>query len=128
MKPWGKFCFLVIAYGLILLHTFVPHQHANRTQGKVVIMHAGCTLPDGFGGLLERVFATDLGYGHLEDFNKSASIDLAVPLRSLLDEFVTVHIDVLSGTSKPSVPDCYIEKLKKKLILLSSGVFRAPPF
>lgn len=128
MKSWGKFGFLLVAYAFALLHTLVPHQHIAYRPGEEISVRAKCVLPQGVGGFLERVFSTDLGQGHLEDFNKSGGVDLEIPLRSVLEEILTTCacVSPLILTASPTAG--YVEKLKKKLILLSSGVFRAPPF
>ena len=129
MKPWGRFVFVFIAYGLALLHTAVPHQHPETIEGKTTISQSGCVPSESMGGLLQLVFSTDLGYGHLETFQKGADTDidfsftgvaiiaLLVPLL-VLPAVVTVYRELLGG---------YIEKIHKRLLLFSTSHFRAPP-
>ena len=129
MKPWGRFVFIIIAYGMALLHTAVPHHHAKTSAGKPMFSNAGCLYNGPDGGLLKRVLSTDLGFGHLETFNKGADAELEssgvdVSLVILFSDFPKI----LSSQESPEVfSAAYIEKLRRKLLLFSVSHFRAPP-
>lgn len=129
MYRWSRLIIVFIAYGLALIHTAVPHQHAQRSQNQPVISHGGCIFHGSMGGLLQMVLSTDLGVGHLETFKKSVGIDtdfsqLAVSLLMILTPFF--FLPVLLNLSAASCIR-YIEKLKRRLLLLSSCHLRAPP-
>lgn len=127
MKPWKRFVFVFIAYAMALLHTAVPHQHVATGDGTT-ISTAGCSLNDSMGGFLQMIFSTDLGYGHLETFQKSAGADVDFSFSAvfiivfslpLIISFTLIPVRALSWT--------YIEKRYKGLLLFSSRQFRAPP-
>jgi hypothetical protein len=129
MKPWGRFLLVLFAYGMALLHTVVPHHHSKTSGGDPVIVHNGCVLPDGEGGLLQQVMSTDLGVGHLENFNKNSDaqvvhtpgFEAVIGLMSLFNlpvSEVTGHAGYVSG---------YIEKLTRSTLLSAITSFRAPP-
>lgn len=128
MKPWGRFAIIFIAYGFALLHTAVPHHHPEVSDGQTVISQAGCRISHTTSGLLQLVFSTDLGYGHLETFQKAADPDIV---------FSTMGTPIFHVTPLTSIPAArqeirelsagYIEKLHKRLLLFSSANFRAPP-
>lgn len=128
MSAFGRLFFVALAYSFAFLHTVVPHHHADRGWRGAVIMPAGCALPSG-SGLLQKVFATDLGYGHLEDFNNTTAFQLVLPSFDVIDEWVSsILVFDTAETSSAFFADTYIEKLQRRLLLLCSGVFRAPPF
>ena len=129
MKPWVRFVFIFIAYGIALLHTAVPHHHGAARKGDVMFMHAGCHYSHSGGGLLQKVLSTDLGYGHLENFKKGGDTEI-----SFSSGFVAIIAPVVPTTglsagfrSVPESLDGYIEKLKKRLLLFSVTQLRAPP-
>ena len=129
MKPWGRFIFILFAYGLALLHTAVPHHHPDTLgKGETVLTHAGCIFSQTSGGLLQRALSTDLGIGHLETFKKGADTeiecaDTAVSLFALFPQDPVAPDKVLSGAFGYSLA----EKFHKRLLLFSVGHFRAPP-
>lgn len=128
MKPWGRFILVFFAYGITLLHTVVPHHHFKPAKGEAVIMHTGCVLPDMQNNLLQRVFSTDLGVGHLETFKQNS-----LELFDLSPAFVAILLTVvfLMGMT-PRLPVAaeyagHIERLRKRLLLYPVVSFRAPP-
>jgi len=129
MKSWVRLIIVFLAYGIALLHTAVPHHHASAGKNSATFIHAGC-LSHSSGGLLQRVLSTDLGYGHLENFKKSADTYIEFSSRALL-----ACILLPSLISEPNLPgpfsefsNGYIEKLTKRLLLFSVSHLRAPPF
>ena len=128
MKPWGRFIFVLLAYGMALLHTAVPHHHISASPGVPIISPGRCVAM-GSDGLLKRALSTDLGYGHLETFQKGGDAEMEssgvdVPLFiifSNLAEIVSPKqvINVFSSS--------YVDKLRIRLLLLSVSHFRAPP-
>jgi len=129
MKPWRRFIFIFIAYGLALLHTAVPHQHPKGTEGKTTISQAGCLPIHSMGDLLQLVFSADLGYGHLETFQKSADtdIDFSLAFVAIIAVFAPVVFRLSLLREYRERPGGSIEKLHKRLLLFSSTQFRAPP-
>ncbi len=130
MKTWGRFLLIFFAYGIALLHTAVPHHHSQGATHDAVISHAGCLFTQSGGGLLQKVFSTDLGFGHLETFKKGNSAEIeSAPGAVLLITTPAIFADALSTSltplSKPSLR--YIENLKKRLLLFSVSHLRAPP-
>ena len=127
MKPWLRFIFVFIAYGLALLHTIVPHHHAKRGSGTSVFAHTGCAVAHENGSLLLRTLSTDLGVGHLETFKKGADtrIEFSVgdlPAMSSPALLVQPVLRII-----PALLNGYVEKFKKRLLLFSVSQFRAPP-
>lgn len=129
MNRWSRLIIIFVAYGLALLHTAVPHQHGQGSQGQPVISHGGCVLHGSIGGLLQMVLSTDLGVGHLETFKKGGDAD--INFSSVGVSFIFI---LTSLVFFPRLPDrycerlgTYIEKLHKRLILFSSRHLRAPP-
>lgn len=129
MKSWPRLIIIFLAYGIALLHMAVPHHHASVGNNNAMFVHAACVSHTS-GGLLQRVLSTDLGYGHLENFKKSADTDV-----KFLSREVLAYILLPALLSVPTSPrlfsefsDGYIEKLKKRLLLFSVSHFRAPPF
>ena len=129
MRSWGRFILVLLAYGIALLHTAVPHHHQKSGGGVPMISHSGCVLTDFGSGLLERALSTDLGFGHLETFQKGADAEVQssaadVPLLLIFSNLP----QILSPKKILTVFSAeYIEKLSKKLLLLSVSHFRAPP-
>ena len=119
---------LLVAYGLTLLHSAIPHQHSSiRTSDPKFEVR---TVGDfSLFGRLQAAFATDLGCGHLESFAKSdGNADIApivtdVPVLFLASHFITeeplINVREASGA--------FIGKLHTRLVLLSALQFRAPP-
>ena len=120
---------LLVAYGLALLHSTIPHQHAStRTTDPKLAINA--VVDDSFLGLLQAAFATDLGCGHQESFNKS---DAGADVPNSVSHVPVVFLASTYITEQPliNVDECYgsfIEKLHTRILLLSSRQFRAPPF
>jgi hypothetical protein len=120
---------ILVAYGLALLHSTIPHQHASiRTnQPKFEIRTLG---DSSFLGLLQAAFATDLGCGHLESFAKS---DTGTDVTQAVSDVPVVFLASLYFIEEPlshvrEVYGSFIEKLHARILLLSSRQFRAPPF
>lgn len=129
MRPWLRFVMIFFAYGMALLHTAVPHHHEGPTDGRVTITSAGCHLTHATGGILQRVFSTDLGYGHLEVFKKTSDADIQVPgissaLTAIIIPVVTVPACIRLSSS---FLDGFINKFHQRLLLFSDTQFRAPP-
>lgn len=129
MRRWVQFVIIFFAYGIALLHTAVPHHHEDASNRRVTITHAGCVFAHSNAGFLQMVFSTDLGYGHLEIFKKSAETQI---------EFSGVSASFEAVFSPPcslaaAICECprylngFIEKLHQRLILFSASPFRAPP-
>lgn len=127
MRPWVRFIFVFIAYGLALLHTIVPHHHAKRGSGSSVYAHTGCAVAHENGGLLLRTLSTDLGVGHLETFNRGSDtrIEFSVPALPATFSLPLLLQPVLHAV--PTLLNGHVEKLKKRLLLFSASQFRAPP-
>ena len=127
MKRWGRFVLIFFAYGIALLHTAVPHHHAQVRTGESVIAHTGCIFSETGGGLLQRVLSTDLGAGHLEIFKKGGDTDLsfaaACVFLIIAAASVVLHQHSANGSPYPK----YVEKLKRRLLLSSVSQLRAPP-
>jgi hypothetical protein len=120
---------LLLAYGLALLHSTIPHQHASlRTAAPEFEVR---TISDfSLFGLLQTALATDLGCGHLESFTKS---DDGADVPQTLSYVPVVFFSSLYFAEQPVVnaPNAfgaYIEKLHTRILLQSSRQFRAPPF
>lgn len=129
MKPWGRFVFIFIAYGIALLHTAVPHQHPQGIEGQTTLFQAGCIANESTSGFLKMILSTDLGYGHLETFNKSADISLDLSFAGLAIITVLIPFSIYSGIGVVcrEYLDAYIDKIYKNLLLFSTSHFRAPP-
>ncbi len=129
MKMWVRFTFICLAYSLALLHTAVPHHHGRIKNSRLIITAPGCQAADSTGGFLQTVFATDLGYGHLETFNKSSDpkTNICSPAVHLPVVFAPVTCLHLSVCEFQDLWAGHIEKLHKQLLLFSSFPLRAPP-
>lgn len=129
MRPWGRFLFILAAYSIALLHTAVPHHHLQASSGEVILAHRGCVLPHGQGGLLQRVFSTDLGVGHLETFKKNADtpIDFSTRFVTIVPVIPVITLVVLQSGIGPEFFASGIEQLKRQRLLLSIISFRGPP-
>ncbi len=129
MKPWARFVFVLIAYGIALLHTAVPHHHFQPTAGDPVIRHKGCVPLEDQAGLLFRVLATDLGVGHLETFKQNADTELDFTGRCIavvpLLPSPAALLSASTGFSAFLSRD--IEKIGRQRLLLSVTSFRGPP-
>ena len=128
MKPWGRFIFVFIAYGLALLHTAVPHHHADGSSSDMMFSHAGCQYSHTSGGLLQRALSTDLGLGHLETFKKNTDTQLETSARVVVA--ITFFLPIANAPAISPVAESvggYVEKLKRQLLLFSVSHFRAPP-
>lgn len=129
MKPWGRFTFIFIAYGLALLHTAVPHHHPDSTgTGETVLTHAGCIFTQASGGLLQRVLSTDLGLGHLETFKKGS--DTVIESTATAVSLSAIIAPAQANPVKISLPPSRygsIEKFHIRLLLSSTAHLRAPP-
>lgn len=129
MKPWVRLLIVFFAYGMALLHTAVPHHHDSGPGGRTSISHAGCVFSHSKSGLLQLVFSTDLGYGHLEIFKKNA--DTTIEFSAAPATFAAIVPSSLrvsaSFTPDFTASDGYIEKLRMRLLLFTASPFRAPP-
>lgn len=129
MRPWARFIIILFAYGVALLHTAVPHHHESPSEGRVTIARAGCHLVHATGGILQRVFSTDLGYGHLEVFKKNS--DTSIRFSGISSAVAAIILPFVAITGTPRVYsrflNGFIEKLYKRLLLFSATQFRAPP-
>lgn len=128
MKPWGRFVLIFLAYCITLLHTIVPHHHAPLPIGESVISHAGCVFSDSTNDLLQKVFSTDLGVGHLETFQKGGDADIEFLATAVVETMNALSAAlVITGNTTFVYSKGYIEKLKRRLLLFSVSHFRAPP-
>jgi hypothetical protein len=129
MRRWKRFVFVLIAYAMALLHTAVPHQHSQRAAGETSIYHAGCIVDESMGGFLKKLFSTDLGYGHLETFQKSADTDIDFLFTgvSIIALLVPILLILVVAPLYRELLEGYIGKIHKRLLLLSASHFRAPP-
>lgn len=129
MKPWVRLLIVFFAYGMALLHTAVPHHHDSGSGGRISISHAGCVFSHSTTGLLQLVFSTDLGYGHLEIFKKNA--DTTFEFSAVPAAFVAILSTPLRVsawfTPDATASNGYNEKLRMRLLLFSASPFRAPP-
>lgn len=128
MKRWARFIFIFFAYSIALLHTAVPHHHFS-TRGETILAHNGCVFSDEPGGLLQRVFSTDLGLGHLETFKKNSDAQIEFSSRFIgITVFIPVATVVVSNVfAFPELLAGYVEKFRRQLLLFSITSFRAPP-
>lgn len=129
MRPWLRFSMILFAYGMALLHTAVPHHHEVPDAGRVTITSTGCHLTHATGGILQRVFSTDLGYGHLEVFKKSSDTNIQFSGVSLVLTSIilpVVNVPVCTRLSSWLLRG-FINKLHQRLLLFSETQFRAPP-
>lgn len=129
MKSWGRFVLIFFAYSIALLHTVVPHHHAQARVGESVISHAACIFSESSSGLLQKVLSTDLGIGHLETFKKGGETDVNFSTAAAwVLATAVVCVALLSPPRTASeFSHGYIENLKRKLLLFSVSHFRAPP-
>ena len=129
MKRWTAFIFVLFAYGIALLHTAVPHQHADGSKGRVNISHRGCVISESKGGFLQSVLSTDLGYGQLETFQKNSGNNFSAgDLCSVGVAVIEPRVILISQQfAKAEFSGGYIGKFQKQLILFSATPFRAPP-
>jgi len=130
MRTWARFFIIFFAYGIALLHTAVPHHHADASDRRVTITHAGCMFTHSNGGLLQMIFSTDLGYGHLEIFKQSAEtkIEFSAAWTSFIAVFVPPLVSIPAPVREhPQFLSGFIDKLQKRLLLFSATLFRAPP-
>lgn len=129
MKKWLAFGFISLAYGLALLHIAIPHHHGAMRHSRLIITVPGCETAGSTAGFLRAVFATDLGYGHLETFSKStdAAMDIGHPIAHLPAVFGVVICPATAGCEFQEVWGGYAVKLLKQLLLFSASPLRAPP-
>lgn len=129
MRPLFRFIMIFFAYGMALLHTAVPHHHEGPNDGRVTISSAGCHLTHATGGILQRVFSTDLGYGHLEVFKKSSDTNIQFAgVSSALTAIISPVVNVPVCTRFSSwLLSGSINKFHQRLLLYSETQFRAPP-
>ena len=97
MKPWGRFVFIFIAYGIALLHTAVPHQHSQGIEGRTTLFQAGCIANESTSDFLKLILSTDLGYGHLETFNKSSDTSVHVSFAGISTIALLIPFLTFSG-------------------------------
>jgi hypothetical protein len=106
------------------MHTLVPHQHEDGSYRRI---YTSIESPSTVGGFLQKLFATDLGCGHLEKFQRSADADVDFSVAALIPA-----IDYLLGVmsertfSRMAFAN-YVETLHSRLLLLASSQLRAPP-
>lgn len=129
MRVWARFSIIVIAYGIALLHTAVPHHHAKADR-RTTITYAGCLFNHSGGGLLQMIFSTDLGYGHLEVFNQSP--ETKIEFSSTTAPVAEVFVEALPSIPAPIMDDPeflsgFIDKMQNRRLLFSATLFRAPP-
>jgi hypothetical protein len=122
MRAKKAYVLLLVAYGLALLHSTIPHQHSSR--GTTNIKFEVRTAADNsLLGLL-------LGCGHLESFTKGdpgVDVDHGVwdaPAVYLASVYVT-ELPLVNPRNSRSP---FVDKLHARTLLLSSRQFRAPPF
>lgn len=129
MKPWLRLFMIFFAYGMALLHTAVPHHHEGPVDGRVTITSASCHLTHTTGGILQRVFSTDLGYGHLEVFKKTSDTSIQFSaISSVLTAIISPMVSVPASTGSSSwLLNGFINKFHHRLLLFSATQFRAPP-
>lgn len=128
MKSWSRSALIFFAYSIALLHTAVPHHHAETRAGQAVVSHNRCIFSQSSDGLLQKVLATDLGVGHLEIFKKGGDANIEF---SKTVAFIATSILPASFRDWPNTFAGFsgnaIEKLKRKLLLSSVSHLRAPP-
>lgn len=120
---------ILLAYCMAIVHASVPHQHSALRGGEMVYQSRNAGEGP-FSGLLQSVLSTDLGCGHLEDYNKSdAKADFSLQIAPALPELFFAFYDPLEfNQSTPEYSRSYVEKLQIRTLLFSTGHFRAPPF
>jgi len=77
LNAFLKYCLLLTATFILLLHSFVPHQHHVIAASQPTI--SACVhTENSFLGFLSEVFHLDLGSDHLENFKPVHKADLAL--------------------------------------------------
>ena len=129
MRPWLRFIMIFFAYGMALLHTAVPHHHEGSIDGRATISSGGCHLTHATGGILQKVFSTDLGYGHLEVFKKSSDTNIQFSGISLALAAIILPVVTAPARTRLSswLLNGFINKFHQRLLLFSETQFRAPP-
>lgn len=129
MRIRKSYVLILVAYCLAIVHASVPHQHSALRGGELIYESRNADKGP-FSGLLQSVFSTDLGCGHLEDYNKSdAKVDFSLAAVPALPELFFAFYNALeSNKNTPEYSGSYIEKLQIRTLLFSTGQFRAPPF
>jgi len=112
-----------------LLHTAIPHHHHSaRSDGKQAIASNHCT-PVSPVSLLTFVFSTDLGKGHLENFQKNDHAGQVLDFTAAL--FVAgvlfTHHSLADIVSVQNEIWPFSDNLSTQRLRYSAAGFRAPP-
>lgn len=129
MKPWRRFALIFLAYGITLLHTAIPHHHHSaRPDGKQAISSNHCT-PVSSQGLLALVFSTDLGAGHLENFQKNDHAEQVLDFAAALyvAGVLFTHHSLADIVSVQNEIWPFSDNLSTQRLRYSAAGFRAPP-
>src|SRR5688572_2929317 len=120
MRIRKSYVLILVAYCMAIVHASVPHQHSSLLGGEEVYQSRNAEKGP-FSGLLQSVFSTDLGCGHLEDYNKSdAKADFSLTIAPVLPDLFFAYCDALeSNQNTPEYSGSYIEKLQLRTILFS---------
>ncbi len=129
MKSWGRFILILLAYGIAMLHTVVPHHHAQVSHEQAVLVHNNCVFSLEDSNLLLRVLSTDLGTGHLEIFKRNADTEIEFSSRFIAHlPPLTFTITAASATGvHAEFIDGGIAGLTRHQALSSTTSFRGPP-
>lgn len=128
MSARKSYIFILLAYGLALVHSAIPHQHTSTTTSDLKF-----EVPNVYDasilGRLQAAFATDLGSGHLESFAKS---EPGADVAQSASDVPVVFLACLHFSAQPRAEahegfGDFIEKLHSRTLLLASRQFRAPP-
>ena len=80
-----RYCVLNIASFILLLHSFVPHQH--HIQDSLITSIEICSHSENsLLGFLGEVFHMDLGSEHLENFKPVSKVEFTVMIPLLIPE------------------------------------------
>lgn len=114
---------LFTACFILLLHSFVPHQH--HSQDSFQISSATCVHNENnIIGFLGQIFHTDLGSGHLENFHPAKkAVDPLVPFLAA-NIIYEIPLVVLSGNPKYQAP---LLVFCSDQILVRNLLLRGPP-
>ena len=85
-----KHIFLFVASGLLLLHSFVPHQHESCSKECAQLQ---CDLEKNLDSPLAFLMHINLGDNHLEDFNTTPYFYILPPFAEM-EKTATVTVEL----------------------------------
>ena len=120
-----KYGLLYTAAAILLLHSWVPHQH-HTTQVEEPTFTSCVHSDNSILGFLGRVFHQDLGSEHLENFQSVKKIDFSWQI-DFIAEILTIN-----SAEKPAVHgnnyQFPIDASRSDQSLVQAVSVRGPPF